>query len=73
MMAEQIGNVMAQGDGVGIAESMITDRIVGSDGPGRVNASLDGNDNNVALSMVQEYERKAVANFMGTANENEQA
>ncbi|WP_455272701.1 rod-binding protein [Rhizobium herbae] len=73
MMAEQIGNVMAQGDGIGIAERMVTDRIVGSDGTNRVNASLDGNDNNVALSMVQEYERKAVANFSGTQDNNEQA
>ncbi|MCV9962851.1 rod-binding protein [Pararhizobium sp. BT-229] len=73
MMAEQIGNVMAQGDGVGIAERMVTDRIVGSDGPERVNASLDGNDNNVALSMVQEYERKAVAKFMELDGKNEQA
>jgi len=73
MMAEQIGNVMAQGDGVGIAERMVTDRIVGSDAPGRVNASLGGNDNNVALSMVQEYQRKAVADFMGTPDSNEQA
>ena len=73
MMAEQIGNVMAQGDGVGIAERMVTDRIVGSDAPDRVNASLGGNDNNVALSMVQEYQRKAVADFMGTPDSNEQA
>ncbi len=72
MMAEQIGNVMAQGDGVGIARSMVTDRIVGSDGPDRVNASLDGNDSNVALSMVQEYERKAVAKFMETGDTNDQ-
>ncbi|MCV9998721.1 rod-binding protein [Pararhizobium sp. YC-54] len=73
MMAEQIGNVMAQGDGIGIAERMVTDRIVGSDGTSRVNASLDGTDNNVALSMVQEYQRKAVANFLGTQDNNEQA
>lgn len=69
MMAEQIGNVMAKGDGVGIAERMVTDRIVG-DGPDRVNASLDGNGNNVALSMVQEYERKAVASFMSTEDKS---
>ncbi|KQY26250.1 rod-binding protein [Rhizobium sp. Root482] len=73
MMAEQIGNVMAKGNGVGIAESMVTDRIVGSDGPDRVNASLDGNDNNVALSMVQEYERKAIDSFFKTDDDRDQA
>ncbi|OBZ92761.1 rod-binding protein [Pararhizobium polonicum] len=73
MMAEQIGNVMAQGKGVGIAESMVTDRIVGSEGPDRVNASLDGNDSNVAQSMVQEYQRKAVSKFLGTEDKNGQA
>ena len=72
MMAEQIGNVMAQGDGVGIAERMVTDRIVG-EGPNRVSASLDGNSSNVALSMVQEYERKAVAKFAATPDGNDQA
>ncbi|MDQ0319179.1 Rod binding domain-containing protein [Pararhizobium capsulatum DSM 1112] len=72
MMAEQVANVMAEGDGVGIAKSMITDRIVGEDGPDRVNASLDGNDNNVALSMVQEYQRKAVDQFMGTEEKKDQ-
>lgn len=65
MMAEQVANVMAEGDGVGIAKSMVTDRIVGTDGPDRVNAQLDGNDNNVAMSMVQEYQRKAVDSFLG--------
>jgi peptidoglycan hydrolase FlgJ len=64
---------MAQGDDIGIAERMVTDRIVGSDGTNRVNASLDGNDSNVALSLVQEYERKAVARFLGTQDNNEQA
>jgi peptidoglycan hydrolase FlgJ len=65
MMAEQVANVIAEGDGIGIAKSMMTDRIVGTDGPDRVNARLDGNDNNVAMSMVQEYQRKAVDSFLG--------
>lgn len=73
MMAEQIGNVMAKGNGVGIAESMVPDRIVGSDGPDRVNASLDGNDMNVAQSMVQEYERKTVAKLFGTDDDKDRA
>ncbi|WP_438750162.1 rod-binding protein [Pararhizobium sp. O133] len=72
MMAEQIGNTMAKGDGIGIAKSMVTDRIVGSDGTDRVNASLGGNDSNVAMSMVQEYQRKAVADFTGTEDKTEQ-
>lgn len=73
MMAEQVANVMAEGEGVGIARSLITDRIVGSGGPDRVNASLDGNSNNVALSMVQQYERKAVDQFLGTDEKKDRA
>jgi len=66
MMAEQIGNVMAKGDGIGIAASMVSDRLVEGTDTDRVKASLDGNDLNVASSMVQEYQRKAVADFMAT-------
>jgi flagellar protein FlgJ len=73
MMADQVANVMSQGQGVGIAKSLITDRIVGSENIDRVNASLDGNDNNVALSMVQEYQRKAVDQFMGTEDRKDRA
>jgi flagellar protein FlgJ len=66
MMAEQIGNVMAKGDGIGIASSMVSDRLIEGTDADRVKASLDGNDLNVASSMVQEYQRKAVADFMAT-------
>ncbi|MCA1441178.1 rod-binding protein [Ensifer sp. IC4062] len=67
MMAEQIGDVLAAGGGIGIAE-----RMVGGDASDRVNASVDGNSQNLATSMVQEYERKALSDFL-TNDEKKQA
>lgn len=77
MMAEQIGGVLAEGDGVGIARSLLTDDQRKAEnasiaGPDRVNASVDGNSLNVAASMVYEYERKAVADLWATGNGSEQ-
>lgn len=63
MMAEQIGNVMAKGNGVGIAASMVADGAGGADMTNRVSAQLDGNSANIAQSMVQEYQRKALDGF----------
>ncbi|PYE36329.1 rod binding protein [Rhizobium sp. PP-F2F-G38] len=63
MMAEQIGNVMAKGDGVGIAASMVADGAGGTSMTNRVSAQLDGNSANMAQSMVQEYQRKALDGF----------
>ncbi|HXV29965.1 MAG TPA: rod-binding protein [Sinorhizobium sp.] len=54
MVAEQIGDVLAKGGGIGIADQM-----TGNEETERVNAKLDGNSQNLAASMVQEYERKA--------------
>ncbi|WEX88092.1 rod-binding protein [Sinorhizobium garamanticum] len=68
MMAEQIGDVLAAGGGIGIA-----DRMVGGDATDRVNASVDGNSHNLATSMVQEYERKALADFLTNDEKKKQA
>jgi Rod binding domain-containing protein len=60
MMAEQIGNVMAKGNGVGIAASMVADGAGGSDLSRRVSMAPDGSSMNVAQGMIQEYQRKAL-------------
>ncbi|MCA1403786.1 rod-binding protein [Ensifer sp. IC3342] len=65
MMAEQIGDVLAAGGGIGIA-----DRMVGGDA---INAAVDGNSHNLATSMVQEYERKALSDFLTNDEKKKQA
>ncbi|WP_457662674.1 rod-binding protein [Sinorhizobium medicae] len=68
MMAEQIGDVLSKGGGIGIADQM-----VGDDAAGQVNASLDGDSWNLAAGMVQEYERKALASFLPDDEKKKQA
>lgn len=68
MMAEQIGDVLAKGGGIGIADQM-----VGDDATDRVNASLDGDSRNLAAGMVQEYERKALSSFLPNDEKKKQA
>lgn len=70
MMAEQMGTVLAQGRGIGIAEHMMTDRIDDPVAAGLVNASLGGNDRNVARSMVEQYQRHTMADVM-TADDDD--
>lgn len=65
MMAEQIGNVIAEDGGIGIAERMLTENAVdAADGSSRVNASAAGNNLNVAAGMVQEYQRTLIEKVM---------
>lgn len=58
MMSEQLGNTLAKGGGVGIAEQMYKDQLDKTRGKGIVNASTDENDRKMALSMVTDFERK---------------
>lgn len=67
MMAEQIGEVLAKGGGIGIADQMA------ADATDRVNASLDGNSQNLATGMVQEYERKALSAFLTSEDKEKKA
>jgi Rod binding domain-containing protein len=57
MMAEQLGNVMSQGNGIGIAKQMYHEQLEKQRG-NIVNASTDKDDRNVALSMIDEFQRK---------------
>jgi Rod binding domain-containing protein len=57
MMAEQLGNVMAQGDGIGIAKQMYSEQVRKQEGK-IVNASTDKDDRDTALSMIDEFQRQ---------------
>ncbi|MFB2549641.1 rod-binding protein [Ensifer soli] len=64
MMADQLGAALAEGDGIGIAARLSGGSSVFADSAtDRVNAETGGNNVNVAASMVQEYERKAVSSL----------
>ncbi len=56
MMAEQLGNTIAQGDGIGVAKQLYHDALKKQQGV--VNASVDNHDRNMALSMIDEFQRK---------------
>ncbi|WP_377294040.1 rod-binding protein [Rhizobium sp. SG2393] len=66
MMAEQIGDVVSKSGGIGIAASLMRkEGIVSPDGDnGLVNASNDVSSVNIATSIVQEHQRKAVAGVL---------
>ena len=68
MMAEQIGDVLSKGGGIGIA-----DQLAGGEATDRVNASLDGDSRNLAAGMIQEYERKALSSFLTNDENKKQA
>jgi Rod binding domain-containing protein len=57
MMAEQLGNVMSKGDGIGIAKQLYHDAVRKQEGA-VVNASADQDDRKVAFSMIEEFQRK---------------
>ena len=57
MMAEQLGNTMAKGDGIGIAKQMYSEQLRRQEGK-IVNASTDNDDRNTALSMIDDFQRK---------------
>jgi Rod binding domain-containing protein len=60
MMAEQLGNTLAKGDGVGIAREMYKEQLDKTRSKGIVNASTDENDRKMALSMVTDFQRKTL-------------
>ncbi|ARO28708.1 flagellar protein FlgJ [Rhizobium sp. NXC14] len=57
MMAEQLGNTMAKGDGIGIAKQMYSEQLRRQEGK-IVNASTDDRDRNTALSMIDDFQRR---------------
>ncbi|MDM9618969.1 rod-binding protein [Rhizobium sp. AC44/96] len=57
MMAEQLGNEISKGEGIGVAKQLYHDALKKQEGR-VVNASADQNDRSVALSMVDEFQRK---------------
>jgi flagellar protein FlgJ len=57
MMAEQLGNTMAKGDGIGVAKQLYHDALKKQEGK-VVNASADQDDRNAAVSMINEFQRQ---------------
>jgi len=57
MMAEQLGNEIAKGQGIGVAKELYQDALRKQEGK-VVNASADQDDRNVAMSMIDEFQRK---------------
>lgn len=72
MMAEQLGNVMSKGDGIGIAKELYHDALRKKEGA-IVNASADQNDRKVAFSMVDEFQRKTFGTPTADAKTNNEA
>lgn len=57
MMAEQLGNTMAKGDGIGVAKQLYHDALKKQEGK-VVNASTDQDDRSAAVSMLNEFQRQ---------------
>ncbi len=57
MMAEQLGNTMAKGDGIGVAKQLYHDALKKQENK-VVNASADQDDRNAAVSMINEFQRQ---------------
>jgi Rod binding domain-containing protein len=72
MMAEQLGNVISEGDGVGIAKQMYNEALRKKEGA-IVNASADQDDRKVAFSMIDEFQRKTFGTPTADAKINDEA
>jgi Rod binding domain-containing protein len=59
MMAEQLGNTIAKGDGIGVAKQLYHDALKKQEGK-VVNASTDQDDRNAAVSMINEIQRQTL-------------
>ncbi|THV23682.1 rod-binding protein [Peteryoungia ipomoeae] len=68
MMAEQIGGVLAQSGGVGIAKQMYADALQRQRGEDAVNAKTDATDLNAAMSWVTDLERRTLG--AGSSDKN---
>ncbi|MBB3964650.1 rod-binding protein [Rhizobium metallidurans] len=68
MMAEQLGNTIAKGDGIGVAKQLYQDALKKQEG--RVNASTDQNDRSAAVNMINEIQRQT---FGVTSTDNKSA
>ena len=67
MMAEQIGSVLSESGGVGIAKQMYSEALERTRGDETVNAKTDETDRGAALSWVTDLERRT----LGTSAESQ--
>ncbi|MBP1853145.1 rod-binding protein [Rhizobium halophytocola] len=58
MMAEQIGNVMSERGGVGIADQMYSQALAAHRNEGVVSSKTDEDKRNLAVSMITDIERR---------------
>ncbi|QLF69389.1 rod-binding protein [Peteryoungia desertarenae] len=68
MMAEQLGSVIAESGGVGVAEQMYRDALARQRGGTEINASTNENDRSMAISMIHDLERRT----LGVASADDQ-
>jgi peptidoglycan hydrolase FlgJ len=60
MMAEQMGSVLSESGGVGIAKQMYSEALERTRGDGTTNAKTDETDRGAALSWVTDLERRTL-------------
>lgn len=65
MMAEQLGNVLAKGGGIGIADRMLADRIGAVVKPVAA-GTIDSNVTNRAANMINEFQLQILADVSGS-------
>jgi Rod binding domain-containing protein len=60
MMAEQLGDTLSKGGGIGIATEMYKEQLDKTRGKGVIKAQTDENDKKMALSMITDFQRKTM-------------
>jgi Rod binding domain-containing protein len=70
MMAEQLGTVLSESGGVGIAQQMYDQALQRMRGQDNVNAATDETDRGLAMSWVTDLERRTLGAGADTDNKN---
>lgn len=60
MMAEELGSVLSEAGGVGVAEQMYRDALARQRAGGEVNVSTNESDRSMAISMIHDLERRTL-------------
>ncbi|MGV8938441.1 MAG: rod-binding protein [Allorhizobium sp.] len=60
MLAEQIGDVMSEGGGIGIAQQMYSKELAAHRGTNQTSAIANDDDRRVAMNMVTDLERRTL-------------
>lgn len=68
MMAQQLANMIAEGGGIGIADSLAATGISERDASSEVEPELGGDQRNLATSLLQELQRDALQDWGAELN-----